>query len=283
MSIVNPTLAHFRHFSSLFTNLPAYKALYLRAYKAAFIYVPIRHYICREPSTNQLLFMQNKPNFQKSQMNANSCATKNYENISDWTLGENKPNSKPIKPNFRKAQMNVNLTLTKGYRKKDDFALRINKPNSNPISKMAKMNVNLYVIEDYKNEPPSGSKKTNPNKPKQTQFPLPLSSAFCLLSSVLYVFSVASLLFLIMDCKIVNIEDTPFVRRIQLPAASARANVTAQPAAIITIRAKMMYLTLTSRKKRSKKRKYTPKTDITKAKNAITTSTQHNNAQAGWI
>ena len=27
------------------------------------------------------------------------------------------------------------------------------------------MNVNLYVIEDYENEPPSGSKKTNPNKP----------------------------------------------------------------------------------------------------------------------
>ncbi len=29
------------------------------------------------------------------------------------------------------------------------------------------MNVNLYIIEDYKNEPPSGPKKTNP---KQTQF-----------------------------------------------------------------------------------------------------------------
>ena len=39
---------------------------------------------------------------------------------------------------------------------------------------------------------------------------------------VLCVFSVASLLFLsIMDCKIVNIEDTPFVRRNQLLTASA--------------------------------------------------------------
>jgi len=28
------------------------------------------------------------------------------------------------------------------------------------------MNVNLYVIEDYENEPLSGSKKTNPIKPK---------------------------------------------------------------------------------------------------------------------
>ncbi len=30
---------------------------------------------------------------------------------------------------------------------------------------MPKMNVNLYVIEDYENEPSSGPKKTNPNKP----------------------------------------------------------------------------------------------------------------------
>jgi len=45
---------------------------------------------------------------------------------------------------------------------------------TNPISKMPKMNVNLYVIEDYENEPPSGLKKTNPIqtqfKPKQSQF-----------------------------------------------------------------------------------------------------------------
>ena len=78
------------------------------------------------------LFMQNKPNFLRSQMNLNPHSTMAYENISDWTPGENKPNSNPIKPNLRKAQMNVNLTLTKDYRKKDDFAVRINKPNSNP-------------------------------------------------------------------------------------------------------------------------------------------------------
>jgi len=58
-----------------------------------------------------------------------------YENISDWTLGQNKPNSNPIKANFQKAQMNVNSLITKDYRKKDDFAVRKNKPNSNPISK----------------------------------------------------------------------------------------------------------------------------------------------------
>ncbi len=109
MAIENPTLAHFRHFSSLFT---------------------LSHlYICRESSTNQLLFMQNIPNFRKAKMNVNLYTTTEYENIANWTLGQNKPNSNPIKPNFQKAKMNVNLTLTKDYRKKDDFVVRINKPN----------------------------------------------------------------------------------------------------------------------------------------------------------
>jgi len=40
--------------------------------------------------------MQNKPNFQKSQMNVNPYNTSDYENKSNWTLGENKPNSNPI-------------------------------------------------------------------------------------------------------------------------------------------------------------------------------------------
>ncbi len=75
------------------------------------------------------LFMQNKPNFRKSQMNVNTDNTRDYENKSNWTLGQNKPNSNPIKANFRKAQMNVNLTLTKDYRKNDDFSVRKNKPN----------------------------------------------------------------------------------------------------------------------------------------------------------
>jgi len=61
--------------------------------------------------------MQNKPNFRKSQMNVKSYNTTDYENIANWTLGENKPNSNPIKANFQKAQMNVNSLITKDYRK----------------------------------------------------------------------------------------------------------------------------------------------------------------------
>jgi len=85
-------------------------------------------------------------------MNVNLYNTTAYENKSNWTLGENEPNTNPIKANFRKAQMNVNSLITKDYRKKDDFAVKKNKPNSNPISVKPKMNVNLYVIKEYENE-----------------------------------------------------------------------------------------------------------------------------------
>ncbi len=121
MSIENLTLAHFRHFSSLFTNLPAYKA--------PDIYVPIRHYICRELSTNQLLFMQNKPNLEYAQMNVNPYNTTDNENKWQRRVRKNKPNTNPIKPNPRKAKMNINSIIIKDYRKKDDFAVRKNKPN----------------------------------------------------------------------------------------------------------------------------------------------------------
>ena len=57
--------------------------------------------------------------------------------------------------------MNVNLFIIEDYRKKDDFVVRINKPNF----QNAKMSANLYFIEDYENETASGSKKTKPNKP----------------------------------------------------------------------------------------------------------------------
>ena len=132
-----------------------------------FIYVLIRHlYICRGPSTNRLLFMQNKPNFRKSQMNVKSYNTKDYENKRDWTLGQNKPNSNPIKPNLKKAKMNVNSLITKDYRKNDALASK----KTNPISETPKMNANSLITKDYRKNDALASKKTNPI---QTQSHLP--------------------------------------------------------------------------------------------------------------
>jgi hypothetical protein len=59
MSIENPTLVHFRHFRALLTNFfstSVVSALQIRP------------------------FMQNKPNFQKSQMNVSSVTARNYIN-----------------------------------------------------------------------------------------------------------------------------------------------------------------------------------------------------------
>ncbi len=86
-------------------------------------------YICRESSTNQLLFMQNKPNLVRRRRIANSVYTTDYERKRNWTLGENKPNSNPNKPNLKRAKMNVTSLIIKDYRKKDDFDVRINKAN----------------------------------------------------------------------------------------------------------------------------------------------------------
>ncbi len=69
-------------------------------------------------------------------MNVSPYNTRKYENKSNWTIGESKPNSNPIQTQSNPIlsavgglQMNVNSLITKDYRKKDDFLVRINKPN----------------------------------------------------------------------------------------------------------------------------------------------------------
>ncbi len=78
-------------------------------------------------------------------MNLNPFNTVNYENKSNWTLGENKPKTNPKQTQTNPIlsavgglQMNVNSLIIKDYRKKDDFAVQKNKPNSKPISERPK-------------------------------------------------------------------------------------------------------------------------------------------------
>jgi hypothetical protein len=94
----------------------------------------------------------------------------NYKYFIPLAGQKNKPNSNPIKPNLRRARMNVNLYVIEDYRKKDDFKVRINKPNSNPILSAVgglQMNANAFSQKDYENETAFRPQK---NKPKQTQF-----------------------------------------------------------------------------------------------------------------
>jgi len=55
-------------------------------------------------------FMQNKANFLDALMNVTSLITVVYENIANWTLGENKPKQSQ----FPKGQNECNLICYKG-------------------------------------------------------------------------------------------------------------------------------------------------------------------------
>ena len=110
-----------------------------------------------------------------------------YEKISDWTPGENKPNSKPNKANLHFTAENTEYAEKKdisvSYCSIERYALyhispcslrtrRLmkNKAKTNPIQsqfkKRAKMDVNIYSRKDYENEPrlraPGEQTQTNP-------------------------------------------------------------------------------------------------------------------------
>ncbi len=78
-------------------------------------------YTCRGSSTNRLLFMQNKPNFLRGQINATLCAAKDYENKWQRRVRKNKPNSNPIR------------TQSKPIKPKTKPKRTQNKPKTNPI------------------------------------------------------------------------------------------------------------------------------------------------------
>ncbi len=77
MSIENPTLAHFRHFSSLLTNEIRSTKDYVRSYK---------------------LFLQNEPKFRKSQMSLSDLLIREYEQMDTWSIGKNEPKTNPNEP-----------------------------------------------------------------------------------------------------------------------------------------------------------------------------------------
>ncbi len=89
--------------------------------RAAHPFDEILLYICREPSTNQLLFMQNKPNFQDTQMNVSSIITTAYKNFIPLAGQKNKPNSNPIKPNLSQFRCQSNPKQTQFKPKQTQF------------------------------------------------------------------------------------------------------------------------------------------------------------------
>jgi len=56
--------------------------------------------------------MQNEPNFGKAQMNVNKVLTKDYENIANWTLGENEPKTNPIQSQTKPKQSQYKVAIS---------------------------------------------------------------------------------------------------------------------------------------------------------------------------
>ncbi len=100
-------------------------------------------YNCRESSTNRPIFMQNKANLGKSQMDVRLNISRDYEKKLCWTFGENKPNSKPI------SEQKLALSEVEGT---DDRRLRTERQMiENSLDIMASATKNAYLMGLNKN------------------------------------------------------------------------------------------------------------------------------------
>jgi hypothetical protein len=66
---------------------------------------------CRKYSTKRPIFLQNKANLQKSQMDISLNITRNYEKNLNWTLGENKPNQSQSTDPVNGANLDLMFTI----------------------------------------------------------------------------------------------------------------------------------------------------------------------------
>jgi len=88
-------------------------------------------YNCRETITDVMdslqisSFMQNKPNFLDALMSVSTVITGEYENIANFKLGENKPNTNPIKANTKPIKANTKPKQTQYKPKQTQFQCSI--------------------------------------------------------------------------------------------------------------------------------------------------------------
>ena len=107
------------------------------------------------------LFMQNEPNFRKSQMNVRVYITKGYENKTLRGRGKKQSQTNPNKAKFKKAKMNVTSILTVGYENKSP--IRAPKKQSQTSKQQKPMQTSLQQ-RIMKKTVLSGPGKTNPKR-----------------------------------------------------------------------------------------------------------------------
>jgi hypothetical protein len=99
------------------------------------------------------LFLQNEPNFRKSQMNLSNYMTMNYAQMDTWSIRKNEPKTNPNEPKTnpisKNAKMNLTTCLTMNYEQRtmnDEKKRTQNEPNSNPISRAKNSCARLSAI-----------------------------------------------------------------------------------------------------------------------------------------
>ncbi len=104
------------------------------------------------------LFMQNKANFRKSQVNVSKVLAKDYENRTLGGHGKNKPNSKPIqtqsKPIAERVKLMQSVYLQRNMKKNADRGYEKTKPiqtQTKPI--LERMNVSFCATGYYQSLP----------------------------------------------------------------------------------------------------------------------------------
>jgi hypothetical protein len=86
------------------------------------------------------LFLQNEPNFRKSQMNVTVLLIRKYVQMDTWSIRKNEPKTNP------------------------------NEPKTNPKPKKSKMNLTACLTTNYEQRTMNDEKKRTQTNPKRTQF-----------------------------------------------------------------------------------------------------------------
>jgi len=79
------------------------------------------------------LFMQNKPKVKYAQINVSSFITSKYVKVDNWCNQKNKPKQSQNKANLVRRRRIANVYDTMNYENKSNWTLGQNKPNSKPI------------------------------------------------------------------------------------------------------------------------------------------------------
>jgi hypothetical protein len=86
-------------------------------------------YNCRDKTTDVMsalqihLFLQNEPNFQKSQVNVTAFITKDYEQMDTWSIQKNEPKTNPNEPKTNPILANKKPIRTQTNPKQTQFIL----------------------------------------------------------------------------------------------------------------------------------------------------------------